>query len=114
MQNEFTNRIKKIEEELLNLKTNSKYTQAKPINYTSIDVNQSGIYRITYKSNGENILSYVTNALPILQLYEEVKPRSVQNNTQDVEIYIDPDLVTSTLQLTVLSTNEVIGFQKIS
>lgn len=113
MQNEFANRLKNIQNELLNLKTNSKYTQARPINYTSIDVTSSGVYRITYKDNDENILSFVTNALPI-QLYEEVLARTINGNTQEVEIYIDPDLVGTTIQLTVLATSEVINFEKIS
>ena len=101
-----------IKKELLNLKTNKKYTQARPINYTSIDVTESGLYRITYKNNDENILSFVSNALPV-QLYEEVRARTINNNTQDVEIYIDPDLLGHTIQLTVLSTSEVTNFQKV-
>lgn len=113
MQNEFVDRLKKAQLELLEIKTNSKYTQARPINYSSVDVTQSGVYRITYKNNDENILSFVTNALPI-QLYEEVKPRTINGNTQDVEIYIDPDLVGNTLQLTVIATAEIIGFEQIS
>ena len=112
MQNEFVNRLANIQKELLNLKTNKKYTQARPINYTSVDVTQSGIYRLTYKNNDENILSFVMNALPI-QTYEEVKAHTIQNNTQDVEIYIDPDLLGNTIQLTVLSTSEVVSFQKV-
>lgn len=113
MQNEFEQRIKKIEEELLALKTGSKYTSAKPMNYQSVDVTESGVYRVAYKDNGENILAFILNALPI-QLYEEVRARSILGTTQDVEIYIDPDLVATTVQLTILSTCEVIGFEKIS
>lgn len=112
MQNEFVNRLKKVQDELLALKTNSKYTQAKPINYASVDLTQSGIYRITYMDNDENILSFVSNALPN-QLYEEVKARTIQNNVQDVEVYIDPDLVGHTIQLTIIATSEVIGFAKV-
>lgn len=113
MQNQFANRLKKIQDELLELKTNSKYTQAKPIDYASVDLNQSGVYRITYKNTGENILSFVTNALPI-QLYEEVKARTIQNNTQDVEVFIDPDLVGNVIQLTIIATAPVISFVRIS
>lgn len=113
MQNEFEQRIKKIEDELLALKTGSKYASAKPMNHRSVDVTESGVYRITYKDNEENILAFVLNALPI-QLYEEVRARSILGTTQDVEIYIDPDLVATTVQLTILSTCEVIGFEKIS
>lgn len=112
MQNEFVNRLNNIKKELLNLKTNKKYTQARPINYASVDVTESGLYRITYKNNDENILSFVSNALPI-QLFEEVRARAVQNNTQDVEIYIDPDLAGHAIQLTVVSTAEVVGFAKV-
>lgn len=112
MQNEFVNRLKKAKEELLDLKTNSKYTQARPINYSSVNVTQSGVYRLTYRDNDENILSFVTNALPA-QIYDEIKPRTIQNNAQDVEIYIDPGSV-GTIRLTVLSTSEVINFQRIS
>lgn len=109
MQNEFVNRLNNIKKELLNLKTNKKYTQARPINYTSVSVSESGIYRFTYSNNGENVLSFIDRSSPV---YIEVLCRSIQNYMQDVEIYINPQSpVTS--QLTVLSTSEVIGFQKV-
>lgn len=112
MQDEFAKRIKHIEDELLALKTNSKYTSAKPMEYTSVDVTESGVYRITYENTEENILSIVTNALPS-QLYEEVKARSIQGTHQDVEIFIDPTYAGEVVRLTVLSTAQVIGFEKV-
>ena len=113
MENQFVIRLKKIQDELLNLKTIGKYTSTIPFNFTSVDITSSGLYRITYNDNDENILSFITNALPV-PLFESVKARSINGNIQDVEIYIDPDLLSSVLQLTILSTNEVIGFEKIS
>lgn len=113
MRDEFSQRIKKIEEELLALKTASKYTSAKPMNYTSVEVNESGIYRLEYQDEDENILSIVLNAWPI-QVFEEVRARTVGGKFQDVEVYIDPDLVAEVVELTVLSTSPVVGFSKVA
>lgn len=113
MEKDFAQRIKRIENELLALKTGSKYSSAKPMNYRTVDITESGVYRITYENNGENILSIVVNALPI-QEFEEVKARTVVGQVQDVEIYRDPALIFETIQLTILSTCKVINFEKIS
>lgn len=112
MQDEFTQRIKQIEEELLALKTNSKYTSAKPMEYASVAVTESGVYRITYRNIDENILAMVTNAYPT-QIFTEVRARNIQGSIQDVEIFIDPDYIGGAVQLTILSTAEVVGFQKV-
>ena len=97
MQNEFDQRLKNMERELLDIKTASIYSSVKSAETSAGSQVRTGLYQITYESGDTNIM-----ALMFLG-YGNVYPRTPIGDTQIIEIatsgppvdqslrYIQPD-----------------------
>lgn len=88
MKNEFDQRIKDNEQEILDLKTASEYTSVKLANFTSSTLVRTGVYQITYGAPNEEIISSVfcgTSGSNWGISY----PRTPSGNTQIVEVNSD-------------------------
>lgn len=83
MKNDFDTRIKKIMQELTDLKTASEYTSVRASSVTSSSTVSTGLYRITYNNNGETILSMFYNAQ---SSFCRVFPRTPSGNSQVIEV----------------------------
>lgn len=115
MSNEFEDRIKAIEAELLNLKTASEYTSVRSANYTTGTTATTGLYQIVYANNNDQVFSIVSKTGGT----GNVRPRTPTNGTQDVEVntdLYDPNTGTITrekINLAVASNYPVISITKI-
>lgn len=59
MNNEFDEKLKEIERELLDIKTASVYSSVKSANFTTSFSVYTGIYQINYENSNEQILSNI-------------------------------------------------------
>lgn len=84
MENDLTTRLKNIERELLALKTSSLYTSTRNAFSASSGTVYTGLYKITYNNNGDDIISQVY--FKRLQSNGDIFARTVSGNTQVVEI----------------------------
>lgn len=114
MKNDFSDKIKSIEEELLALKTNSQYTMARGFTFSSPTVSSTGVYRITYRSQGEQILSSITSLYPWNEDVARIWARTPIGDTQDVEVSINPNWSGVNVYLSVTSNYPIVSIQKIS
>lgn len=85
MKNDFSDRIKKIEEELLALKTSSLYTSIRNTVTAFSGTVSTGLYRINYRTNGETIISEIFSNKN-KQTNGGIYPRTPQGSSQIVEI----------------------------
>lgn len=83
MANEFVSEIKDIELELLALKTASEYTSVKSVETTPSQDVYTGLYRIDYATNGNEIVAMIYTAN---DNYTRVHPRTPGASSQIVEI----------------------------
>ena len=121
MKNDFSERIKKIEDELLALKTASEYTSVRNTITTFSGRVRTGLYRITYQTNGETIISNIFSD-KTKQNYGGIYPRTPQGSTQIVEVdssYAEIDHgssheVTYTMSFVVVSNVPVTSITRIS
>lgn len=83
--NDFEDRIKKIELELLALKTSSLYTFIRNVVTAHSGTVHTGVYKITYQTNGESIISEVYSDKN-KQYYGDIKLRTPQGNIQYADV----------------------------
>jgi hypothetical protein len=105
--NEFDQTIKKIESELLAIKTASQYTSVRSANFTSSISVQQGLYRVTYQNTGEPIFSFCYIGTNVEE-YGSPYPRTPQGNTQVIEVKND-----SSAPLVIVSNVPVISITRI-
>lgn len=118
MKNEFESEIKKIEQELIDLKTASKYTSIRSAFHSTSTLVYTGMYRIRYNNNNNPIFSIIYCNF-IGSNYGLAYPRTPNGNEQIVEIdstYFDGDseqYVTQHLPLSIASNFPVISIERI-
>lgn len=117
MKNDFADRIKKIELELLALKTASLYTFVRA-SYTAYSGRvQTGLYKIDYETSGEGIISFFYTD-KTQDNVGGVYPRTPQGSSQIVEVnttyYASGAHTTYTLSFLVVSNVPVINITKIA
>ena len=118
MKNDFDERIKNIEQELLALKTSSLYTSIRTTVATASGSVRTGTYRINYNNNGESIISSVYSN-KYKQRYGGIYPHTPQGSSQLVDInttYPDPDTgdpVTYDISFVVVSNVPVTSIVRI-
>lgn len=115
MNEEFGNKIKNIEREILDLKTASLYTSIRNTITAYSGVVSTGVYKIVYNNQGENIISDVyTNKYK--KLAGSVSLRTPQGSEQFVDVDTT-DRVTGvpyTTSLVVVSNVPVVSITRIS
>lgn len=114
MNNEFSLKIKRIEDELLALKTNSRYALARGFEYASPTVASTGIYRITFEAGSEAIFSTVTASEAWRDDVARIQGRTPGTNTQDIEVAVNPNYTGTNIRLSVISNRRVVSIDKIS
>ena len=105
--NDFDQMIKKIESELLAIKTASQYTSVRSANFTASVVVQQGLYRIIYQNSGEPVFSFCYIGTNVEE-YGSPYPRTPQGNTQIIEVKYD-----SSAPLVIVSNVPVISITRI-
>jgi hypothetical protein len=116
MQNEFDQRLKNMEQELLDIKTASIYSSVKSVETSASSQVRTGLYQITYDSGDTNIMALMFVG------YGGVYPRTPQGDTQIIEIAtagppVDPNTGEYTVystQLSVISNRKVLSIARIS
>lgn len=114
MKNDFDDRIKNIERELLALKTASEYSSVRTANITSSGQISTGLYQITYQNTGESIISMMYQGTPdYCNLYArtpvgnkqivEVKTVRWNNSTQSYEYFTNRLIVVSNVPVTSIT-----------
>lgn len=116
MQNEFSNRIKNIEDELLNLKTSSEYSSVRSASFTTTTNVYTGLYRIQYEPIDTHIFSIIYTGTSGDE-YGMPYTRTPSANSQVVEVsttYFDNgSWVTFNTPLTILSNAKVVSVTRI-
>lgn len=118
MNNEFVNRLKNIENELLNLKTASKYSSVRSANTTSTGYLTTGLYTIVYEPKGEPIISFFYQA--VSGPYCWVYARTPDSNSQILEInttYWDnqqQQYITDSCPINIVSNVPILSIERIS
>ena len=88
--NSFEQRIKKIEAELIDLKTASKYVSTKNSYSNVVDGVYTGLYRVVYKPTDDYIISIVgCGQISGTTYVGTAYPRTPNSNIQIVEIDTD-------------------------
>lgn len=117
MQNEFDQRIKNLEQELLDLKTASQYSSVKSASFTSSFLVYTGLYQINYEDGKENIMSNVYCGTSQGE-WGIAYPRTPVGSTQIVEvssdIYKDGEYVRYNVPLSIASNRKVLSIARIS
>lgn len=116
MQNEFDQRLKNMERELLDIKTASIYSSVKSVETSASTQVSTGLYQITYEEGDTNIMSLMFLG------YGSVYPRTPVGDTQIIEIAtsgspIDQNTGEYTVystQLSVISNRKVVSIARIS
>ena len=85
MNNDFANRLKQIELELLALKTSSLYTSIRNVVTAHASNVYTGVYRIDYETNGESIISEVYSDKN-KQVTGSISLRTPANGSQYVDV----------------------------
>lgn len=85
MKNEFAERLKEIEQELTDLKTATNYTSIKSSVESSLVNATTGTYRITYNSQGEDVMSMFFSTKGDF-MYPIIMPQTISDNVQIVKI----------------------------
>lgn len=117
MKNDFDSKIKHIEQEILDIKTASEFSSIRTSNVASSGTISTGLYRITYNSGGETIISMVYNGQ---SSYCHLYPRTPSGNTQIVEVLTTEwsnetqSYTTYTNKLVVVSNVPVTSITRIS
>lgn len=111
-------RVKKIEQELIDLKTSSQYTSIRSVNFTSGFVATIGTYRITFAHNS-GVLSLVYCANSNGDWGSGlVYGRTPSGNTQVVEVgyseYTISGSPTETVPIVIISNSPVQSIQKLT
>lgn len=117
-------KIKNIWDEILRLKTASKYSSIRSSHFNSSTTVRTGLYRITYQTTGEPIMSKcfidTTNLSWQSAYYMRIFPRTPSANTQIIEVNTSVDTsdhqsyITYDVKLIVLSNRSVVSITRIS
>ena len=114
--NDFDIRIKRIEEQLLALKTASEYSSVRTTQFTAVNNVYTGMYMVTYQQGNDEILSTVYCGAAG-GIYGFAYARTPSGNTQIVEVSTDESTeqgwVTHTAPLIVVSNVPVISITRI-
>ena len=117
MQNEFDQRIKKLEQELLDLKTAAKYTSVKSAAFTTSTTVYTGLYQITYEESLDSIMANIFCGTSQGQ-WGIAYPRTPTGNVQLVEIatdhYEEGGYVTYNVPLSITSNRKVLSIARIN
>lgn len=120
MNNQFDEKIKKIERELTDLKTASEYSSIRSAAVTYSQQVYTGSYRITYENKGEPVFSIVhTGLISDEEDLGGASPRTPQGNIQIVDVstsYTNAQSqeITKYTTLVVVSNIPVISIERIS
>lgn len=118
MKNDFDKEVKDIEQELIDLKTASKYTSVRSALYTADALVYTGVYRIRYE-NADNPIFSIVYCNYMDSHWGIAYPRTPNGNEQIVEIdttFFDADLneyVTKQAPLSIASNIPVAGIERI-
>lgn len=118
MNNEFVNRLKKIEQELLDLKTANLYSSVRSASTVSTDYLTTGLYKVTYEDKGEPIISIFSQAIVGPRCW--VYARTPETTSQVLEVnttYWDnatQQYITDSCPITIISNVPVISINRIS
>lgn len=108
MNNEFDVKAKKLEQEILDIKTASEYSLVKSANITSNFMVSTGLYEITYQNNEIIALAFCTGSI---DERGSVYLRTPNKNVQILEVntnYISGgSVVTGSALLTIISNSKV-------
>lgn len=85
MANNFEERIKNMEREVLDLKTASLFTSIRNVTVTHSGTVYTGVYKITYESSDEPIMSFFYSD-KYKKSEGSIKPRTPSGSTQYVEV----------------------------
>lgn len=119
MKQQFDEVIKNIEDELLALKTASKYASIRSSQFSASTMVRTGLYRITYESASDEIFSLVYCGVSGSD-WGLAFARTPINNTQVVEVVTDvineqtQDWETFSAPLAVVSNVPVVNITRIS
>lgn len=117
MQNEFDQRVKKLEQELLDIKTASEYSSVKSASFTASTTVYTGEYLITYADGKEDIMANIYCGTSQSE-WGIAFPRTPSGNTQVVEIVSDTNVggeyVRYYVPLSVASNRQVLSIARIS
>lgn len=103
MNNEFDDKLKQIEKELLDIKTASVYSSVKSANFTTSFSVYTGIYQINYENSNEQILSNVYCGTSQGE-WGIVYVRTPERNSQIAEVIADTQV-----PLSITSNRKVIS-----
>lgn len=112
-------RIKSMEEELLALKTSSKYTSVRSASYTVSGMVYTGVYRVTYGGEDQEIFAILLCSATEGE-WGLCCPRTPERNTQIVEIdsnVWDPysqSVRVLQVPLVIVSNRPVVSIERIS
>lgn len=118
MNSDLEQSIKRIEQELIDLKTASEYTSVRSANFRSGFNVSVGLYKLTFASSYD-ILSMVYCAdASGMWGSGTIYGRTPSGNTQYVEVgyssYVDPGSSTATVPMVVISNTPVVSLVKVS
>lgn len=83
---DFADRIKKMEDELLALKTASPFTSIRNVNITHAETVYTGVYLVEYETNGEEILSSFYSDM-YKRSVGSIDPRTPGATSQYVDVF---------------------------
>lgn len=113
---DFSERIKRIEERLLALKTASEYSSVRTTQYSAVSNAYTGMYRVTYQQGNDEILSTVYCGASA-GIFGFAYARTTSGNTQVIEVSTDENTtqgwVTHMAPLVVVSNVPVISITRI-
>ena len=116
MQNEFDQRIKRLEQELLDIKTASEYSSVKSASFTASTTVYTGEYLITYADGKEDIIANIYCGTSQSE-WGIAYPRTPQGDTQVVEIvsdtYEEGGYVRYYVPLSITSNRKVLSIARI-
>lgn len=113
---DFSDKIKRIEERLLALKTASEYSSVRTTQYSAVSNAYTGMYRVTYQQGNDEILSTVYCGASG-GIFGFAYARTTSGNIQIIEVSTDEATeqgwVTHTAPLIVVSNVPVTSITRI-
>ena len=114
MKNDFSLAIKAMEQELLNLKTSSKYSSVRTA-YSTQTVVRTGLYRITYQNTEGDLVSFGYGT-DVPDNYGVVFLRTPTGNTQIAEVNTDSRTYPSPTydaQMTIIANKPIVSITRL-
>lgn len=85
IKNEFVERLKMVEQELTDLKTATSYTSIRSSVESSWTGATTGVYKITYNTQGESVMSMFFSEVDGIH-YPNIMPQTINGDSQIVQI----------------------------